>query len=155
MRDGAQVCGTPSPEVSMSSPFCPTGLPRIRILGCSGHLWTFGETEAKSHCRSVAEPGQEPSTPTSYPWGLPPILGNSAGTPYPGPSPRTQPLSQPQPDPNLMLPRAQPLPPSTWSDRDSQPGAHWTYHWGSDAKSWPLWGHLQKRVIPLPQAEGL
>lgn len=82
--DGAQVCRTPSPEVSTASASSLTGLPQGRILGCPGHVWIVGETEAKRPHGLVAGPGQGPRTPASQSYRPAPVLGK------PAPSPRTQ-----------------------------------------------------------------
>lgn len=148
--DGAQVCGTPSPEVSTSSPFSLTGLPHVRILGCSGHLWTFGETEAKSHCGSIADSDQGPRTPASQPWGpAPPHPRKLSGGPSPSPQFKTLALL-----PLTSGPKPRAARDTTIASSPNSLGAPWTCLWGPDCKELGSLGHLQEGAIPLPASRG-
>lgn len=136
---GLQVQRFPRPHLSLSL------FSHGKILGCPGHVWTVGKTEAKRHQGPVEGPGQGPRTPASQPCWPAPILGK------PAPSSRTQPHSYPWPGLSLMLPGAQTSP-------------HHAVHTGSldslglSLGGWPPWGHLQKDPVSpssSPWATGL
>lgn len=59
----------------MSSPSALTGLPYARILGYPIHLWTAGDTEAKSHSVGLSQslagdPGLLPPKLLAHPLSL-------------------------------------------------------------------------------------
>lgn len=134
---------TPSPEVSTSSPSPLIGLPYRRILGCPGHVWTVGETEAKRHYGSIAEPGQGPRAPVSQPCGPAPILGNSASVLLPA-------------WPELRVSRSTAIcSPGAVRTGYSAAVAHRACPWGPVAKELVSLGPSAKGPSPLSRPQGL